>query len=237
MARISTYKNATPVVASDKWIGSDSQNNMQTKNFTAQAVADFINKTGGQGQNLRYRYNETNVYETGTLSFSGGGSDSVLLSSITTIDASVFDTRSATIDVSDFIQNALLNSDILLTDCSDITNWAIYTVNSATLKGNNVQVTLGLTFKAGGGSLIANKDYFISLLKYDANAQGDLNFTVGIPGNSLTYLITHNLNKFPAISVFEDGTKKERFGEVTYNNLNQCTLTFTSLVTGTATFN
>ena len=31
MARISTYKNATPVVASDKWIGSDSQNNMQTK--------------------------------------------------------------------------------------------------------------------------------------------------------------------------------------------------------------
>ena len=131
----------------------------------------------------------------------------------------------------------MLNSDILLTDCSDITNWAIYTVNSATLKGNNVQVTLGLTFKAGGGSLIANKDYFISLLKYDANAQGDLNFTVGIPGNSLTYLITHNLNKFPAISVFEDGTKKEIFGEVTYNNLNQCTLTFTSLVTGTATFN
>ena len=104
-------------------------------------------------------------------------------------------------------------------------------------KGSNVQATLGLTFKAGGGSLIANKDYFISLLKYDANASGDLNFTVGIPGNSLTYLITHNLNKFPAVSVFEDGTQKEIFGEVTYNNLNQCTLTFTSLVTGTATFN
>ena len=98
--------------------------------------------------------------------------------------------------------------------------------------------TLGLTFKAGGGSLIANKDYFISLLKYDAILRrGDLNFTVGIPGNSLTYLITHNLNKFPAVSVFEDGTQKEIFGEVTYNNLNQCTLTFTSLVTGTATFN
>ena len=66
-------------------------------------------------------------YETGTLSFSGGGSDSVLLNSISTIDASVFDTRSATIDIYDFIQNALLDSDILLTDCSDITNWAIYT--------------------------------------------------------------------------------------------------------------
>ena len=53
----------------------------------------------------------------------------------------------------------------------------------------------------------------------------------------LLLLITHNLNKFPAVSVFEDGTQKEIFGEVTYNNLNQCTLTFTSLVTGTATFN
>ena len=52
MARISTYANDTNVVGADKWIGSDSQNNMETKNFTAQAVADFINKTGGQAQNL-----------------------------------------------------------------------------------------------------------------------------------------------------------------------------------------
>ena len=47
MARISTYKNDVDVVAADKWIGSDSQNNMQTKNFTAGAVAKFINKIGG----------------------------------------------------------------------------------------------------------------------------------------------------------------------------------------------
>ena len=53
MARISTYEKTQHAVgASDKWIGSDSQNNMQTKNFTAQAVADFINKTGGQGSKL-----------------------------------------------------------------------------------------------------------------------------------------------------------------------------------------
>ena len=50
MARISTYGNTSPVVAQDKWIGSDSQDNMATKNFTAQAVADFINKTGRSGR-------------------------------------------------------------------------------------------------------------------------------------------------------------------------------------------
>ena len=237
MARISTYGNTSPVVAQDKWIGSDSQDNMATKNFTAQAVANFINKTGGEAQNLRYTYNDTTVYESGSLAFTNGGAASVLLNSITSIDAGVFDARSLTTDISEYIENALLNSEILLTQCDDITNWAIYAVNTAVKKGSGLEVQLGLTFKAGGGSLIANKDYFISLLKYDSSGAGDLNFTVGIPGNSLVYLITHNLNKYPSVSVFEQGTNNEIYGQVTYNNLNQCTITFTSLVTGTATFN
>jgi len=237
MARISTYKNATPVVAGDKWIGSDSQNNMETKNFTAQAVANFINKIGGEAQNLRYKYNETNVYESGSISFTNGGAESVLLNSITSINAGVFDTRSGSTDISSYIETALLNSEILLTQCDDIANWAIYSLDSATKKGSGLEVTLGLTFKAGGGSLTANKDYFISLLNYDSNAAGDLNFTFSLPGNALNYLVTHNLNKFPSVSVFESGSKNEVYGEVRYNNLNQCTLTFTSLITGTVTFN
>jgi hypothetical protein len=237
MARISTYGNASPVVAADKWIGTDSQDNSATKNFTAQAVADFINTIGGEAQNLRYKYNDSAIYETGSISFTGGGAANVLLNSITSIDAGVFDTRSTTINVSSFIETALLNSEILLTQTDDIASWAIYSIDTAVKKATGLEVKLGLTFKAGGGSLIANKDYFISLLNYDSSAAGDLNFTVGLPGNSLVYLITHNLNKFPAISVFEQGTSNEIYGQVTYNNLNQCTLTFTSLVTGTATFN
>ena len=65
MARISSYVDASTVVAADKWSGSDSVNKQQTKNFTAQKVADFINKTGGQAQNLRYTYNNTTAYTTG----------------------------------------------------------------------------------------------------------------------------------------------------------------------------
>ena len=48
MARISTYVKDTNVVGADKWIGSDSQNNFQTKNFTAQDVANFINETAAE---------------------------------------------------------------------------------------------------------------------------------------------------------------------------------------------
>ena len=56
MARISTYPNDTDVVGGDKWIGSDSQNHFQTKNFTAQSVANFINKTAAESQLLRYQW-------------------------------------------------------------------------------------------------------------------------------------------------------------------------------------
>jgi hypothetical protein len=234
MARISTYQKAIPVVAEDKWIGSDSQNQMRTRNFTAQDVADFINKKGGEAQNLRYTYNDTNVYKTGSIRFTNGGAANVLLNSITGFDVSVFETRSLTTNVGDFLLNALVASEILLTDCNDISNWAIYTWDTAVLKGSTVEYQVGLTFKAGGGSLIADEDYFISLL---TNGLGISNFTIALDGNTLTYLITHNMNKYPAVSVFEAGTSNQVYGNVTYNNLNQCTISFSSLVTGTATFN
>jgi hypothetical protein len=234
MARISTYQKAVPVVAEDKWIGSDSQNQMRTRNFTAQDVADFINKKGGEAQNLRYTYNDTNVYKTGSIRFTNGGAANVLLNSITGFDVSVFETRSLTTNVGDFLLNALVASEILLTDCNDISNWAIYTWDTAVLKGSTVEYQVGLTFKAGGGSLIADEDYFISLL---TNGLGISNFTIALDGNTLTYLITHNMNKYPAVSVFEAGTSNQVYGNVTYNNLNQCTISFSSLVTGTATFN
>ena len=100
----------------------------------------------------------------------------------------------------------------------------------------NLEYQITVTYKAGGGSLIADKDYFISLFTV-AGAQGDLNKLVTLPGNSLVYIIDHNLNKFPSVSVIEDATSNQVYGDVKYNSLNQCTLTFTSLVTGKATFN
>ena len=70
-----------------------------------------------------------------------------------------------------------------------------------------------------------------------AGAASDLNKLVILPGNSLVYIVDHNLNKFPSVSVIEAATGNQVYGEVKYNSVNQCTLTFTSLFTGTATFN
>ena len=58
MARIATYVNDQNIVPADKWIGSDSQNNWQTKNFTAGDVAKFIQKGGNESQTFRYKYTQ-----------------------------------------------------------------------------------------------------------------------------------------------------------------------------------
>ena len=46
MARIQTYPNDIFVTGNDKWIGSDANNDFITKNFTANAVADYFNRVG-----------------------------------------------------------------------------------------------------------------------------------------------------------------------------------------------
>jgi len=237
MARISSYVNNTPVVAADKWIGSDSVNKQQTKNFTAQLVADFINSFGADAQNLRYKYNRSEDYQTGCISFEDGGNETVPLNGITSMNLGVFQLRSTYVGVSNFITGALVGSDILLTECNDVKNWAIYTLESAVLRDNELEYEVSLKFKTGGGVLKEDDEYFISLLRFDSAREGDANKVANLNGESLVYVINHDLNKFPSVSIIQSSTGNQIFGDVKYNTENQCTLTFTSLVTGTVTFN
>lgn len=234
MARISTYNKAVPVVAEDKWIGSDSQNQMRTRNFTAQDVANFINKKGGEDQNLRYTYNDTTGYLTGSISFANGGAVNVPLNSITTFNIGAFDLRSPTLDLGDWITTALLNSDVLLTQCDDLNNWAIYSWDSAVVTGVKGEYQIGLSFRAGSGSLIADEDYFISLLSYAG--EGDLHFTYVQGVAATTWNIQHNLGKFPSITVI-DTANTVVTGEYTYDDINNVTLTFSAGFAGKAYLN
>jgi hypothetical protein len=129
---------------------------------------------------------------------------------------------------------------VLITQCDDITNWAIYKWNGASQKGGEPTFwDISLTYTAGNGGLTAEKDYFISLLQY-AGSSGDKNeVSAQLTGNS-TYVVTHNLNKFPAVSVSlgTPAAPTEEIGcEVTYINLNQVRLDFTNNFTGVAIFN
>ena len=51
-----------------------------------------------------------------------------------------------------------------------------------------------------------------------------------------TWTITHNLDKYPSVTVVDSGGTKVQ-GDVTYNSANQLTITFSSSFSGTAYLN
>lgn len=65
---------------------------------------------------------------------------------------------------------------------------------------------------------------------------GDKNFTYVQGSPSSVWSVTHSLNKYPSVTVF-DSSGKEVVGDVDYSSLNQVVLTFSSAFAGTATFN
>ena len=234
MARIKTYSNDTVVVANDKWIGSDSQARFATKNFTAQSVADFINQKGNQLQSLRYRYKSTPPRNPGTISFSPYKANNVPFSSITSWILSDSQATSPE-DVSSFYSSPLVGSDVLVTQCADITQWAIYEWDSVTAVPNEKLFSnIGLSYRSGTGGLINDEDYFISLLSYAGT--GDLSFTYVQGVASTTWNIEHNLGKFPSITVI-DTANTVVTGEYTYDDINNVTLTFSAGFAGKAYLN
>jgi len=234
MARIKTYSNDTVVVANDKWIGSDSQAKFATKNYTAQSVADFINEKGNQLQSLRYKYKSTPPRNPGTISFSPYKANNVPFSTITSWILSNSELKSPE-DISTFYTSPLIGSDVLVTQCDDITQWAIYEWDSVTdVPNEKLFSNIGLSYRTGLGGLINDEDYFISLLSYQGG--GDLNFTYVQGVASTTWNIQHNLGKFPSITVI-DTANTVVTGEYTYDDINNVTLTFSAGFAGTAYLN
>ena len=81
-----------------------------------------------------------------------------------------------------------------------------------------------------------HKDYFISLLTY-AGAN-DANFLYTLDGSASVYVINHNLNKYPSVTIFDTNNANAQVEtQITFNSLNQATLTFSLPFTGEASFN
>ena len=90
MARISTYTYDNNITDNDAWIGSDA-GNKQTKQFTATAVANYLNinakvNIGGQ---MSFKWSDTENGGAGTISKANGGGSGRAISSLTTVHLSI----------------------------------------------------------------------------------------------------------------------------------------------------
>ena len=101
------------------------------------------------------------------------------------------------------------------------------------LKGMIPNVVDDVTSTSATAALSANQGYVLNNL---INEKQDKNFYFTQTTASDTWVITHNLNKYPSATVI-DSAGTEVVGNITYNSLNQITITFSGAFKGSATLN
>ena len=228
MARISSYPRDLEVNDNDAWIGTESSNRL-TRNFTAQAVADYLNIKGKisiSGQ-MVFKFSDVPTLE-GEFT---GPVDGSALTAITTMQISGIDSSGQ--NTVAFMQY-LVNNDVLISEQNNIDEFGHFKITGYTALGNNLY-TLDLTNIGGNGSLDLNKYYDFATFTISSGV-GDKNFvfTQAVAANPWT--VQHNLNKFPSCTmVLNSG--QQGYGDVTFIDENNLTITFAGAESGKAYIN
>ena len=245
MARISTYINQEVVKADDKWIGTDASFLNATKNFTAQSVADFLNldaRVELDVPRFYYQIIDANipgqtVRNSGSITFDPQQGSLVAFNTLAAFRLSKAQIGHPNVNISSWYSSPLVGSSVIISKCSDISQWGIFSWVSSTQNGSEPNFyDIVVTHTASNGGFEHNEDYFISLLDYGTNVPGDKNEVVTLTPANAVFVVNHNLNKYPAVSTIDTGDIAVECN-VEYNSLNQCTLTFNEQFTGQAIFN
>ena len=167
MTRISSYSLDNNIGGNDKWIGSDAQNFLITKNFTPNNVANYFNGNNviDIGTSIRYVYQTLNVGEQrrqGTISFETEIGPQVNFSAITTFLIAKNSLKQN--DVSQYL-DFLVDGKVLLSKASDINIFGYYKITSLQpwIPNTNFFVVT-VDFLAGNGFIYEDLDYLVSLV-------------------------------------------------------------------------
>lgn len=101
------------------------------------------------------------------------------------------------------------------------------------LKGMIPSVIDDVTSTSSTAALSANQGYVLNSL---INQKQDKNFYFTQTTASDTWVIQHNLGKYPSATVI-DSAGTEVVGDIAYDSLNQITITFSGAFKGSATLN
>ena len=167
MTRISSYSLDNNIGGNDKWIGSDAQNFLITKNFTPNNVADYFNGNNviDIGTSIRYVYQTLNVGEQrrqGTISFETEIGPQVNFSAITTFLIAKSSLKQN--DVSQYL-DFLVDGKVLLSKASNINIFGYYKITSLQpwIPNTNFFVVT-VDFLEGNGFIYEDLDYLVSLV-------------------------------------------------------------------------
>ena len=227
MARISSYVFDANVTDNDAWIGTEASNR-QTKQFTAAAVAKYLNIKGKISISAQMIFKLVDLAAPTAGDFVGPA-DGSAISSATTMDLSITDVSGA--NTVAFI-TYLVGNNILISEQNDINNFGHFTIDSYVQKTTDVY-TLTLTSLTGNGNFDVDKFYDFAVFTL-SSPDKTFEFTQGQPAT--TWNIQHNLNKFPSVSIINNNNVVIN-GEVTYIDNNNVQLNFSAGFSGKAYLN
>ncbi len=229
MARISSYPRDLKVQDEDSWIGTESSNRI-TRNFSAKAIAEYLNINGKVSISSQMVFQlTTSAVKDGQFRGPSTGSE---FSTVSSLVVSYKDM--STQEVVAFL-NYLVESEILISEQQEISNFGHYKITSYTLIPTTTTYTLDLTYIGGNGTFEDLKYYdFATFNKSDSVGDKNFVFTQAVP--SATWNVQHNLNKFPSVTSVNNNNIK-MFGEVTYIDKNNLTISFSAGFSGKAYVN
>ena len=162
MAIIYSYPYDQIVTDTDAWVGTDSINR-QTKQYTAKAVADYLNINGRiaiAGQ-MNYQFVEDPSFKAGTFAFPAGQGDNTPWSSITSVVISNMDLSGQI--VSPFLAY-LIDEQVMFQDVADKGSFGHYIMRGYAQIGVTNFYTLTLEYIGGNGSI--DMDHYYTLVNF-----------------------------------------------------------------------
>jgi len=232
MPQISSYPFDVVVQDQDAWIGTDASNR-QTKQYTASAVATYLNIKGkiSIGAQMPYQFVVTPNTSEGTFALPAGGIG-IPFADITSLKISANDLSSEnTIKFFEY----LIGSDLMIGQMGAVSIFGHFKVSTYSVDPGDAQFyNLVLNHIGSNGSLV--KNYYYDMFNFTLASASDKTFVHDQAIPSATWTITHNLGKFPSVSVV-DTQKQIYWGDVEYVNSNQLKVTFSAGFAGQAFLN
>lgn len=233
MARISKYQFDSDVTKDDFVIGSDGRTK-KTRNYKLEDLTGFFGKQDAiLGDKFAFIYDQTpNQIDIGSgkCSFNNKNINNTPFSGVNEIYISRYNTSSN--DVYDFLIASYAGDATLeLRKGNDTTNYGVFRMQSVNLLSNDV-IRLNVDMISSNGTISGGN--VITFSTVYASSDKTLVFTQ--VSSESTWNISHSLNKFPSVTVVDDGNNVV-IGDIQYISNNQLTITFASSVSGKAYLN
>jgi len=235
MARINTYPFDLKVNDYDAWVGSDSLNGA-TKQFTALAVAEYLNTFGkvSISAQMTFKYwtnNPKNTQVPGPGDFYGPAEGSAI-TGITTMQLSKKDVSGQNVVA---FMDYITGNNILISEQNNISTFGHFLIDSYTINDPDDNFyTLNLTNLAGNGNITELLYYDFALFTLPTQGTPTYIFNQGVAAT--IWNVNHNLGKFPSVTVIDTANTVVN-GEYEYIDSNNITLKFSAAFAGKAYLN